>query len=72
MDNTFLFQPLFRVKSGVMSTLQPDILVVNIVYINVYSAHLGSCFTLCGFFETGNIKFHQNSVTATSMLAENE
>lgn len=50
VDNTFLFQPLFRGKSGVISTLQADILKVYMVYINVNRAHFGTVSALCGFW----------------------
>lgn len=56
VHNTFLFQPLFRVKSVVISAPQPDRLKVYMVYINVYSAHMGTVSALCGFWtqETSN------------------
>ena len=59
VDNTFLFQPLFRVESGVISTLQADILKVYVVYINVNRAQLWDSFSTWWFLDTGNIKFHQ-------------
>lgn len=71
VDNTFLFQPLFRVKSGVISALQPDILQVYIAYINMYSAHLGTVWELW-FLDTGNTKFHQTVLWLPQCSPKNE
>ena len=64
------FSPLFRVTSGVMSTLQPDSLVVYIVYINMHSAHLGSCSTPCGFLRQETLNSIKQCYSYFSALRE--